>query len=420
MSVIRALAWISTLIFAIPWFSNTGLATGEQQQNPFRVYKLTSGWGYYGAAFSPDERFVAVIASKGSVENQETQVTKAIQIWDFRDTKLVSEKILSRKRLPRPTGPYDERISLYGYARSGSVILLGCNGHLVLLDSKTLDEIREVDLGMSDWPKVAPDSSADSFVKEVATDRNGDRVVVLLQWGRGGGGELRVYDLNSGNLVRRWDYNSLRKNDRNADFGGADIAPNGQWVAASVIPFVLGEGVLHTWDRNVFVLNVDSGATAVAINTGYPTGHVCFAPTDPLSLLTVSADNFDRQRSSKDTIKIWDPTNGRLLRELAKPAEGVHFQVQVSLDGRVVLGYTGLEKFRGHWWRGQEEMGFLAYDQFSIWNLAKGNIIVSSPEIQPAESHREFLLSPRGNVVLLYPEVAGGKTLTFYELQSTP
>jgi WD40 repeat protein len=420
MNVVKALVCILFVVFAIPWLSHTGSSTSDPQQDLFRVYKVTSEWGYFGAAFSPDDRFVAVIASKGSVEGQETEVIKEVQVWDFRNDKLVSEKVLSKKRLPRPTGPYDERISLYGYTRSGSVLVLGRSGHLVLLDSKNLDEIREIDLGMSSWPKVDSRASAVSFVKEVATDRTGDRAVVLLQWGPGGGGELRVYDLNSANLIRRWGYDSLRKNDHYADFGGADIAPDGQWVAVSFIPFVLGQGALRFSDRNVYVLNVDTGTTVSTMNTGYPAGHLCFAPTDPLSLLTVSADNFDRKRSAKDAIKIWDPVSGRLLRELVKPGEGVHFQVQVSSDGDVVLGYTGLEKFRGRWWLGQEETGFIAYDEFTLWNLAKGNILASSAEIPAGESRRELLLSPRGDVVLLYPETAGGRTLTFFELRPTP
>jgi len=98
----------------------------------------------------------------------------------------------------------------------------------------------------------------------------------------------------------------------------------------------------------------------------------------------------------------------------------VHFQVQVSSDGRIVLGYTGLEKFEGHWWLGQEENGFVAYDRFTLWDLASGKLLASSMNIRPSESHRNFLLSPSGGVVLLYPDTAGGETLTFYELRRTP
>lgn len=182
------------------------------------------------------------------------------------------------------------------------------------------------------------------------------------------------------------------------------------------IPFALGEGTLRSSDRNVFMLDIDTGAVAAALNTGYPAGSVGFAPTERPFLLTVSADNFDRRRSAKDTIKVWD-TSGKLLRELDASPSGVHFEVQLSRDGRIVMGYTGSEKFQGHWWLGQEESGSIEYNQFTLWDFKTGNIIAASPRMPPSESRRDFLLSPDGDVVLLYPNTAGGKVLTFYDLQ---
>jgi WD40 repeat protein len=395
----RLLGCVSCFAFAMLWSSGATSLMG-QQRNESHVYTLAGDWGYYSAAFASDGGHLAVIASKGEREEQGIEVTQEIQIWNFRELKLISEKVLSRNKaspdIPHPA------IALYGYTPSGSMLLLGRDNHLLLLDSKTLDEIREINLATGNWHNVAWPAIGFSFVKSVAVDKGGDRAAVLLQWGIGGGGELRVYDLNSGDLIRSWDYHSLRKvNDRNADFGGADISIDGRQVAVSVIPFVLGEGVLHSADRNVFVLDVDSGSTVAALNTGYPAGDVRFAPTAPPVLLTVSADNFDRSRSPKDAIKVWDPVSGKLLRELSSPSGGVHFQVQVSSEGRTVLGYTGHEGFKGHWWHGQEETGFVAYDQFTLWDLATGKVMRSSSQIPPLGSHRNFLLSPSGDVVLL-------------------
>jgi WD40 repeat protein len=423
MKLLRTVICIVGVMFTALWFSGARSAPGWEQQSPFHVYTVSSsGWGYGAAAFSPDDRLLAVIASKGFQGKEGTEITEEVQIWDFRSGKLVAEKVLSRRPLSTVTQQHpDQGPGLYGYTHSGSELLLYRDGHLKLLDAATLDQIREIDLGMSSWPEFPPSSASHSFLDEVAMDRNGQRVAVLLAWGTGGGGELRVYSLSSGDLIRKWAYQDLRgKSDRSEDFGGADISPDGRQVAVSIIPFGFGEGELRASERNVFVLNVDSGHTLASINTGYPAGEVRFAPVDPPSLLTVSADNFDRSRSREETIKVWDPQNGKLLSELARPPQGVHFQVQVSSDGRIAMGYTGLERFTGHWWLLQEEYGFVAYNRFSLWDLRTGQIVVSSPEIPSSQSPRHFLLSPKGDVVLLYPESAGGPTLTFYEFKSGP
>jgi WD40 repeat protein len=384
-------------------------------QGEFRISSLPSGDAYSATAFAPNGRHLAAIAQTLSREEQGIKIAEEIQIWDFRQTKLVSEKILSRKK-SSPDLP-NHGISLFGYAASGSMILLGRDDRLVLLDSATFAEIREISLATGNWPGVSPNFGS-SFVKEVAVARSADRAAVLLQWGPGGGGELRVYSLSSGELIRSWDYYSLRKTrDRSAEFGGADISADGRQVAVSVIPFVLGEGILRSAERNVFVLGVDSGATISAMNTVYPAGEVRFSSTATPHLLTVSADNFDRQRSPKDVIKVWDPVSGKLLRELESPQQGTHFQVQVSSDGQTVLGYTGAEKFRGRWWLGQEEYGFAEYDQFTLWDLATGKIKTSSPRMPSSDVPRNFRLSPDGDMVLVNSETAAGKTLMFYTLQ---
>jgi len=407
MSSQRTLALIG-IDFALMLLGAT-FCNGLAKLGTFRVYSLPSTFGYFSAALSPNDRNVSVIAGATVTDTE-------IQIWDFRTAKLIAHRpLLPESALGRSSSSTS---GVYAYSNSGSRILFCSGGYLKLLDAATLDPLKQIDLGASSWPALSPGQEAYSFIRAVAMDKRGERVAVLLQWGTGAGGELRVYNLTSGELIKKWNYEELRgKRDRTEDFGGADISSDGKVVSVSIIPFNLGEGSLSGTDRNVLVLDVDSGRTLSSINTGYPTGEVCFAATNPTSLLTVSADNYDRSRSHTDSIKVWNPLTGKLLRELQRPPEGVHFQVQVSSDGNTVLGYTGLEKFTGHWWLGEEENGIVAYDRFALWNFQTGKIIASSPEITPAQGHRRFLLSPSGDIVLMYPGTPGGTPLTLYEVQ---
>src|SRR5215470_12348453 len=95
----------------------------QAQQRTFRTYTINSGWGYYGAAFSPDDRLLAVIASKRSDNEDEPQIVGELQIWDFRDHKLVAEKVLFRRQPSKPEIRSEALFSLWGYTPSGSMIL---------------------------------------------------------------------------------------------------------------------------------------------------------------------------------------------------------------------------------------------------------------------------------------------------------
>jgi len=95
---------------------------------------------------------------------------------------------------------------------------------------------------------------------------------------------------------------------------------------------------LRANERNLRILDVDSGKTVSEINTGYIAAAVAFIGQDRVA--SVSA-NPDVKHFDKDTIKIWDVETGRLIRQISSESGGVHDTVLVSGDRRVVLGYVG-------------------------------------------------------------------------------
>ncbi|MGH9864754.1 MAG: hypothetical protein ACRD4H_04995, partial [Candidatus Acidiferrales bacterium] len=205
-----------------------------------------------------------------------------IQLWDFRNSKLVASKILSREKFAEPSEiSHDRDPQFIRYADDGSKLILCQKGHLFVLDSDTLNQLQAIDLGKSAWPPVPPRWGAgDSYVADIEPDANATRAALLMKWGTGGG-ELRVYDIISGNLVRKWNF-------PNFDFGGISIDPGGSRVAISLLPFSPGERPLPSRVRNVFIYDVNSGEIASKFNTGYLAAEIRFVGSDTVA--TVSAE----------------------------------------------------------------------------------------------------------------------------------
>ena len=163
-------------------------------------------------------------------------------------------------------------------------------------------------------------------------------------------------------------------------------------------------------ERNLRILDVDSGKTVSEINTGYIAAADAFIGQDRVA--SVSA-NPDVKHFDKDTIKIWDVETGRLIRQISSESGGVHDTVLVSGDRRVVLGYVGLDKLVGHWWTDRNNVTI--YRRFRLWNLGTDEVIATSPDL-PSLVDSAFALSAKGDVVLVYP-VARGGALHFYEIR---
>jgi WD40 repeat protein len=142
-------------------------------------------------------------------------------------------------------------------------------------------------------------------------------------------------------------------------------------------------------------MDVNSGQTVAGVNTKYVAGPVLFGPND--TLLTGSI-NSDRKGYSLDTIKVWDARTGRLLREIANPHEGVHYRLGLSLDGSLLLGYTGTEK-------PVENFVNIDSQQFGIWEFASGKLKATSPKILPVKDVNfppRMELSPDGRFVIVW------------------
>jgi len=386
-------------------------STGTHKQaNPFRTYQIDTGWGAYDADFSPDGRFLAVDSYRGEYAADKTKLIEQeqVQIWDFRNRSLVSSKTLWEQRPPAVTNDASLNRGFVRYIEHGKKILVcACNeGRLLVLDSKTLAQVSSINLGKLTWPRQWPNAVLYVEAVEVDQEDTQARAAVLVGLKEYSWGQVRIYDLNSGNLIAYRSFSS--------DIGGISIDPAGKRVAVALLPFSPGERPLRRKERNVVILDADTGKPITEINTGYLAATVRFVGSDTVA--TVSAE-YGLGGHKKDGIRLCDVKTGRLLREILSPPTGVRYHLEVSEDGKTALGYTTKEV--NHWWWFDPASVIAEYARFRLWDLATGRVIATSPDLSSMIAGSDFALSPKGDVVLIYPVNSGGP-LVFYELKHTP
>ncbi len=360
------------------------LPARAQAERAMHVHELQVR-GQWGADLSPDGRTVAVcILRRASVGAD--QVFVDAEVWDVRAKKMLAKRTLShRVNFTVTTAEWGQ----VRYTSDGQVLLIYDGELLHVVKAGNLDEIARIDLGLPSLPREAE-------VVGLVVPRNFNRwAAVLVSRGLGKGGSARVYDLQTGHLVRIWEI------EKGYPEYGARMAwsPDGKRLAISLLPFLPGQRKLTKDDKNLEVVDVASGKILEQLNTGYLAGPVAYAGDS--KLLTATAEMAWMLPAGSHSIKVWDLATGRMLRQIQAPPMGVRGSLEVSADGHRVLGYIGAEESAGP--VGDPESSFDIFEQrFRIWALPSGRVLATSPALPKASKRAQLRTSAKGNAVLVY------------------
>jgi WD40 repeat protein len=355
----------------LSWTPAHGQPAGGSQRR-LRVFSLPTNAQFMGAAFSPDGQTVAVEFAKDVSTPDETkwEHSEELQLWDFRSGKVTGKARLGHTFLEQHRA--HKRLQVWGansrylrYSQDGRRIVVFDGKALHVVNTAELSDSQTIDLGImrgTDPPTF--------LVAGMEITPHAHRAAVLLARPILGGGEVRVYDLDTRRLLQVWN------SPQGGAFESAFIAwsPDENrlaltWRPASVSPST----ELPSDVKNLLVLDANTGQVVTQINTGYVAGSVAFGPNN--MILTVSA-NVNNHRFREDTIKIWDAVTGKLVRQIANPPDGIHYQLALSADGRVVVGYIGLEKYNPAVHFSED-----VYSKFRLWDVATGEVIATSDPI---------------------------------------
>lgn len=374
-------------------------ASAPIKEKTMRVYSLRVP-GQWGADLSPDGRWVAVAVLRKVVapETNKEEAFVDVEVWDFRANKRMAQRTLEHRPASAPVTAEWGQVR---YSGDGRVLLVYDGELLSVLQADTLEEITRIDLGLPAWPR-------DSQVVDLAMPRQAAReVAVLLSWGGGRGGAVRLYDLQTGALGRQWEF------DHGYPELGARVAwkPDGRKLAVSLLPVVPGVQ-LPKGEKTLQVMDAESGKILARINTGYLAGPVCFTADD--KLVTATAEPAWALVLGTHKIKIWNATTGHLLREIESPLSGVRESLVLSADGKRLLGYVGSEKATLN--LDATDPTEILEQKFRLWDLPTGRMVATSPKIlPPADKRAQLRLSAKGDLVLVFWSSAD-KPLLVYEI----
>ena len=365
---------------------NARRARAPLKEKTMRVHSLRVA-GQWGADISPDGNSVAVAVLRKVVapETNNEEAFVDVEIWDFRATKRMAQRTLEHRPASAPVTAEWGQVR---YSGDGRVLLVYDGELLSVLQADTLEEITRIDLGLPAWPR-------DSQVVDLAMPREAAReVAVLLSWGGGRGGAVRLYDLQTGALGRQWEF------DHGYPELGARVAwkPDGRKLAVSLLPVVPGVQ-LPKDEKTLQVMDAESGKILARINTGYLAGPICFTADD--KLVTATAESAWALVLGTHKIKIWNATSERLLREIESAPSGVRESLALSADGKRLLGYVGSEKATLN--LSASDPTEILEQKFRLWDLPSGRIVTTSPKIlPPADKRAQLRLNAKGDFVLVF------------------
>jgi len=313
-----------------------------------------------GAALSPDgEQVTAAFRRVGPGPINEIAIS--VRIWNVGTNEpIVSKELSSGESTPRES--FTGARGFVQYCDNGSGVLVAARGTLYYLNPQTLEVLH-----------ATATNTGDSAIPERVSCAAKSPRAVVAEFAGAYCCLVRVYDLSSGTIIREWN---LSKGPY--PFGDVAISPSGNQIAVSLVPENLLERSKAV--ENLEVFDVNTGKVSLKVKTGHLPGRISFAGETRVA----TDDTLEPQPLlPHPEIKLWDLSDGKLLKTFGDPKVGARRFVGASSDGNVILGYIPKETLRsgggiegGSWNQTQEQ-------RFRLWDAATGETIATSPPLLP-------------------------------------
>ena len=359
------------------------------------------------ADISPDEFFVVTEISRRetTTDPSTAKISDLVQLWDFRNDRLVAENVLRVKKAEKHELPMYWRSEFVRYSADGKTVIAYLDRFLYVLRAEDLQEIKRIPMtgppsesrtyeGKHGVHRFAIDSEVTSL--ELSPTRREAAVV----WVRG--------------LSYSWidvvDYDSAKQtvwNTRERGLGWMNprtvgwTSDGNRLVAAvpNVFPCERPSDV-----PDVFVLDPISGAIEDKLSTGLLIGDAAVTADD--RLLAVDNGCVGVFVNHDPKLRVFDLRTGKKVKELSGRGTGVRYAASAPRSGNRIAAYTGIVK-AGFDWGDMVPFDKHIDSTFSVWDLSNYELLVTSQNLSERTSGRfrvagqlPLRMSPKGGFVL--------------------
>ena len=382
----------------------SGLAAEDAPaQRELKIYSLHGN--PISADISPDERLVAILLSRSEPTDDPSNIrsTDSIQLWDFRQDRLIAEKTIQEQVRTKREAPHQNEY--VRYSADGQLVVVYFDHCLYVLRRTDLQEIRRI-------PLIGPPNLTRSFTTKTGPHTIIDRSdAAALELSPGGqfAAILWVRGLSDA-WVDLVQLNSAKEAVWNTKERGVGWArPRAITWSADGQRLVLA--VPNGWacgnpgnEPDVFAVEPASGTITRKLTTGLLVGDIAVTPDG--RVLAVDDDCVGVFRNHDPKLRVFDLYTGKKVKELSGRGGGVRYEVSAARTGDRAVADTGIVKARFDW-GDMVPFDFYVDSTFSVWNIKTYERVATSQNLANGERRhfnaREQMrlrMSPNGGFVL--------------------
>jgi WD40 repeat protein len=327
------------------------------------------------AEMSPDEKYLAALVvhlPRG------VPPTAELQEWDFGcGTRLQAHSLPA----PEPRSGYPRGTTYLRYTSDGQLLVVYTGRDLLhVLRASDLEEVRAVEIP----------SHANINAFEVSpTDH---RVAVCMS------GDIRVYDLDSGEEIRSWRIkpvsefrvSELLQVHSRPDRPGLAWRGDGAVLAVSVpdnSPCLRGGGTIYLFDstsnQGLKTFRVPLSPSSIAFGTG-----------NTLYVASDTCGGFFTHWTLD--LPIYDSVSGQETGRIPAGKVGFRGYIAISANKQILLAHSDREKIT---FAGFEESLSVTDEQWQVWDLSAGKLVLSFPATAHMSVENYPFLSNSGHFV---------------------
>jgi len=389
------------------WLTSGCLAYAERPlpQRELKAYILHENPN--SADISLDDSFVVTVLSRREPTNDPStsRVSDLVQLWDFRNDKLVAENVL-RVEIKRKREPITYWRSEYvRYSADGKIVIAYLDRFLYVLRADDLQEIQRISIaGPPSEPRTYQGKrgvhsfAIDSEVTSLELSPTRRKVVVV--WVRGFSNSwIDVVDIDS---AKQTVWNTRERGLGWMNPKAVSWTSDGEHLVVAV-PNVFPCGRPSN-TPDVFVVDPTSGTIENKLSTGLLVGDIAVTADD--RLFAVDFDCVGVFVNHDPKLRVFDLRTGKKLKELPGRGAGVRYAVSASPNNNRIAAYTGIVK-AGFDWGDMVPFDKHIDATISVWTLLDFDAVVTSQNLPERTSGRfrvagqvPLRMSPKGGYIL--------------------